>query len=248
MSQPRKIPSDSRLNLLSQPSNNPIRLVYETARRLDNLIFLLIQPKDQGSIPSVPQGVQALYQPNGTIRIKWQPCPDPDIAYYNIYRATDNVGTGAKLIGHKSHAAGADDRRVYYDWANNQGLTNLFFAVEAIDDETLSSGYSEWVAPSNDPDTTGQSVTYDVGSGYSGSFGVMTQNIGLLNGSTWYKYYVEMTGSASWTMVLNGSTIASGSGSASGNLSSAQTFAANSKFQFNITSGTGSDLWFGAGV
>lgn len=90
--------------------------------------------------------------------------------------------------------------------------------------------------------------TYDVGGGYPGSFTTISQNIGLPNGATWSKYFVAMTGSASWTIVLNGSTIASGSGSASGALSSLQTFAANSKFQFNITSGSGSDLWYGVGV
>lgn len=234
--------------MIGQPSSNPIRLVYELQRKLDNLIFLLSQPKDAGSIPSVPQSVEALIQPNGAIRIKWQPCPDADISHYNIYRATDNTGTSARNIGHKSHAVGADDRRVYYDWANNVGLSNLYFAVEAIDHETLSSGYSEWVTPSNDPDTTSAGGTYDCGGGYAGSFSAtISQYIGLVNGATWNKYFVTMTGSASWTMVLNGSTIASGSGSASGNLSSAQTFAASSTFQFNITSGSGSDLYWGCG-
>jgi hypothetical protein len=89
--------------------------------------------------------------------------------------------------------------------------------------------------------------TYDVGGGYPGSFtGPLAQNIGLVNGNLWGKYFVIMTGTANWEMVLNGTTIASGSGTDSGTLSAA--FADFSTFTFQITSGSGSDLFYGIGA
>lgn len=252
MPQPRPLPSDSRLNLLGQPEIHPIKLAVSTARRLEDLIWKLSQPKDAGSVPGVPQSVTAYIQPNGTVRIAWKPTQDADISHYNIYRADDTLASDSSNIhniGHKSPSQGATDRKLYFDWATPKDPSAYYFAVEAVDEEELSSGYSEWVTPTTDPDSDGTaSGTYDCGGGYAGSFSTtISQYIGLVNGATWNKYFVTMTGSASWTMVLNGVTIASGSGSASGTFSPAKTFVASSTFQFNITSGSGSNLYFGCG-
>src|SRR5574340_1018549 len=90
----------SRLNMLVQRPN-PLEVINATASGLESLQWQLAQVADQGSIPSVPQDVQALIEPNSTVRISWSPCPDPDIAYYNIWRATTAQGANFKRIGHK---------------------------------------------------------------------------------------------------------------------------------------------------
>lgn len=85
-----------------------------------------------------------------------------------------------------------------------------------------------------------------VGSGYAGSFsGDYAQNIGVPDNGAWTHYFVTVTGSPTWTMTLNGSTIASGTGSATGTFSPPVSFDNNSRFVFAF-SGSGSDLWFGA--
>ena len=106
--------------------------------------------------------------------------------------------------------------------------------------------------PPPGPSPTG-GPTYDAGGAYLGTIpaGTVKQGVGLLNGTTWGHYFVLMTGSSdSWTIALNGSTIASGSGSVAWTaLSSPQTFANGSGIVFTITAtGGSSDLFWGVGV
>ncbi len=155
---PNKKPS--RLDMLSQPQNHPLKVIYKNTRDLDSLKFRLSQPKDEGSVPSVPQAVQALRQNGGSTRIKWQPCPDPDIDHYNIYKSSSADGSNPRIIGHKSPSRNIE-KRLHFDFT---GRTNLYYAVEAVDEETLSSGFSVWVATQLDLETgTGgyDEATYD---------------------------------------------------------------------------------------
>lgn len=100
------------------------------------------------------------------------------------------------------------------------------------------------------PITPTSGSTYDVGGGYAGTLPAesIAQAIGLYHGATWNGYFVEMTGSDDWTMAVNGTTIASGSGSGAGAFDPAVNFADHSLFLFTITgTGASSDLWYGAG-
>lgn len=95
------------------------------------------------------------------------------------------------------------------------------------------------------PDT----VTYDVGGGLDGDFDTeQVQRVGLPNGATWSKAFVSYTGTATWTIKLNGATIASGSGPVNGPISTVS-FAGGSSVRFDITpSGTCSNLDWGVGA
>ena len=99
----------------------------------------------------------------------------------------------------------------------------------------------------------GTGMTYDVGGGYAGTIPVSTiaQAIGLLSAAIWGHYFVQMTGSSdSWTIDLNGSTIASGSGSVAWTaLGSPAPFGNGSGVVFTIVAtGGSSDLYWGCGV
>lgn len=92
-------------------------------------------------------------------------------------------------------------------------------------------------------------TTYDVGGGYDGTIpaGTIAQRIGLVNAAAWTRYFVSMTGSDSWTITLNGSTIASGSGSGYGSIS--VSFTAQSSVVFTLTAtGASSNLDWGVGA
>lgn len=93
--------------------------------------------------PSKPEGIQGSIDREGVLRLSWEPCPDNDVSYYQIYWANDTthlfmpIPDFAELATEYTDTVSLGVQQVftYYcvvatDWEGNQGEMSDTIAVE----------------------------------------------------------------------------------------------------------------------
>ncbi|MBU1700436.1 MAG: PKD domain-containing protein [Candidatus Eisenbacteria bacterium] len=81
--------------------------------------------------PSVPEGFQITFSPGASI-LSWNPCPDDDFQYFNIYRGPDaDFEPSPENLAHQTIAT---------HWADESPGHTLFYKLTAVDNAGNESG------------------------------------------------------------------------------------------------------------
>jgi hypothetical protein len=88
-------------------------------------------PRAEGAVdnvpPSPPAGLSAAAADTGAIFLSWQPSPEADVAYYNVYASTN-----APVATAQKNLVGSPTAPRFVDWGLKAGTT-YYYTVTAVD-------------------------------------------------------------------------------------------------------------------